>query len=295
MKTGFSFGSGTTYLHAVQQQPGLLKAWELLTGEDWPEELTRRRNEIRLELAWRLMDSSKMLMALKGLQGQHHLDIREAVHGFFLSAHTGQWQQMEALGKALTSASGSLDGFHRAALDDLSIPDYESILQIVQLQKSQLPASWTLVDHQWRITNLQVKLIRTEYFDSRFKGVSAQMKADYLKMAGKDGWIKRENPPTDLLQVGAVAHWSEGFGQPPVSGFIWKDRILMRGFVSYDAPGDSGMQLQTFDMHPSQEAPNHWMGINITEAQIPDGKGGLKPGLQSEWGYAWDMILDDNQ
>lgn len=286
MRQGFSYTGKTTYLQAVQQQPGLIQAWELTEGDAWAPDLARRRNEIRLELAWRLQDSGKMQAAWPGLMALGgHYDLREAVHGLFIAMHLGQWQVAESIGQALKKGGGNLDGFHAAALESLTTFDYAAIFDLIGATKD-LPLQWTLADRSFRITHVRVRISKLESHSSSGKAlVESLSKGMATLKVDQEGWIPREDPIVELLQVGAGAHWVETPMQPPVSGFIGPDRLMLRGGSS----SGEGSAVTTFDLHRSAENPRRWAGLSRMDVfQAADHPGSI-PSASVILDYQWEM------
>lgn len=290
MKAGLSYDSKTTYLQAVQHQPGLLKAWGLTEGEAWAPGLVRRRNEIRMELAWQLQDSSKMQAVWTGVEAlDGHYDLREAVHAFFISAHLGQWKTTLSIGKILNAKGPALAGLHQMALSNLSSFDYASIFDLIQ-ENPGLPLQWTLEDRSWSIQNKRIRVASAQALVAAYKAQVDLINSLNDRVKAYGGWTPAVNSPISLIQIGAAARWVEGSSSPPVSGFITADHIWLKGSWQDNGPGDTGLQVQTFDLHLVPGSKTHWEGTCRMDVLVPDTSGKQVPAMTSVWDYQWDLI-----
>jgi hypothetical protein len=224
---------------------------------------------------------------LLGLEG--HYDPREAVHGFFIAAHLGQWKVVQSIGQVLSAKSGGLDGFHRAALDNLATFDYASIFELTRVEQPWT-TQWTLADRSFRINHLRLRIQKAESH-SKVGATFIEGFSDPKRAVTKDadGWIPKEDPVVSLLQIGASAHWIEDVGQPPVSGFMDSSRLLLRGEVK----NDKAKLIQVFDMHPIHEGSgSKWAGTcRMDLLVVADGLGST-PSATVFFEYQWEMSPD---
>ena len=275
---GFSHGKEQTYLQAARGQADLLKAWSLLETVDG--DLARARDGLRLELAWRLLDLHRLRAAYGSLSARPALSVRELAHCFFASAHLGDWPGLKAHARALQAQGGRLEGLHAAAEGTLTMFDYASLLKAVDMgDPAPAPAPLSVRSHRiskWRV---------------RVGAVSGNDEA--LLKASRDwpkGWVDRPEATTQLLQVGAAAHWVEGSGQPPVSGFLEAARLYLVGYRdSSGAKGEAGRQEQVWDLRPDPQQPGRWRGTHTVTARVAGADPAKGPALQATFEVEWDM------
>jgi len=275
---GFQHGKDQTYLQAARGQADLLKAWSLL--ETVGGNLARSRDDMRLEIAWHLVDLDRMRVAYPALSAQPNLNVRELVHCFFVSAHLGEWAAMQKYAQALKAQGGKLEGLHAAAETTLTMFDYESLLKAVELGHPD-PVVGPLVIRSYRIANQRVKLRSVSGGDKALLKESESWPRD---------WVAKPDATTGLLQVGAAAHWVEGSAQPPVSGFLDASRLYLIGYrETRGEPSDSGRQEQTWDMRPDPQTPGRWRGTNTLTAWRAGTEPKAGPALHVTFDVEWDM------
>ena len=275
---GFQHGKGQTYLQAARGQADLLKAWSLL--ETVGGDLARSRDDMRLEIAWHLVDLDRMRTAYPAVAAQPNLNVRELVHCFFVSAHLGEWTAMRKYAQALTAQGGKLENLHAAAENTLTMFDYESLLKAVELGHPD-PTVGPLIVRSYRVTKQRVKI----------KSISGDDRT-LLKESESwpKGWVAKPDATTGLLQVGAAAHWVEGTAQPPVSGFLDASRLYLVGYrETRGEPSDSGRQEQTWDMRPDPKTPDRWHGTNTLTAWRSGAEPKAGPALHVTFDVEWDM------
>ncbi|NWJ41196.1 MAG: hypothetical protein HXX12_09525 [Geothrix sp.] len=276
---GFSYGSDRSYLQASRQQPDLLKAWSLL--ETLGAAKARERDALLLELGWRLLDLDRMRLAYERISTRSHMDIRELTHCFMVSMHLGDWGAAKAFGQELESRGANLAGFHQAAEHNLTTFDYESLLSAIRGQMPPIPAK-PLAVASWGITKWRV----------RVKEVGGSHR-DLVRMASgwPRTWTDKPDAMTQLLQVGAAAHWIEGAAQPPVSGFLSPDRLYMVGYRETKGGQDAGTQMQVWDMRPDPTQPHRWKGLNTLIARLASAPDNKPPAFIVTFDTEWDMQL----
>ncbi len=267
-----------TYLKAARGQAELQKAWTLL--ETVGGDLTRPRNAMRLEIAWRLLDPDRMKQAYATVAAQPTLNPRELIHCFFVAAHLGEWEAMKRHAQAIVAQGGKLENLHANAEDTPAMFDYESLLKAVEAGRPDRDTG-SLAARSFQISKARVKIRRISGHDKTLLKESESWPRD---------WVTKPDPTAPLLQVGAAAHWVEGPGLPPVSGFMQKDRIYLVGYkiAQGDAP-EAGRQDQAWDMRPDSGASGRWHGLNtltIWRAGV-DPKAG--PALQVTFDAEWDL------
>ena len=275
---GFQHGKDQTYLQAARGQADLLKAWSLL--ETVGGDLARSRDDMRLEIAWHLVDLDRMRTAYPAVAAQPNLNVRELVHCFFVSAHLGEWTAMRKYAQALTAQGGKLENLHAAAENTLTMFDYESLLKAVELGHPD-PTVGPLIVRSYRITKQRVKI----------KSISGGDRT-LLKESESwpKGWVTKPDATTGLLQVGAAAHWVEGTAQPPVSGFLDASRLYLVGYrETRGEPSDSGRQEQTWDMRLDPKTPDRWHGTNTLTAWRSGAEPKAGPALHVTFDVEWDM------
>lgn len=275
---GLDHGVDGTYLKAARGQIELQKAWALL--ETVGGDLARPRNAMRLEVAWRLLDPDRMKAAYAAVATQPALNPRELIHCFFVATHLGEWEAMKRHAQAIVAQGGRLENLHASAEDTPAMFDYESVLKAVEAGRPDRITE-ALGARSFRITKARVKIRHISGHDKTLLKESESWPRD---------WVTKPDATAPLLQVGAAAHWVEGPGLPPVSGFIQKDRIYLVGYklAQGDTP-DAGRQDQVWDMRPAGDAPGHWRGLNtltIWRAGV-DPKAG--PALQVTFDAEWDL------
>lgn len=275
---GLSPGKDQSYLQAARHQADLLKAWALL--ETVGGELARSRDDIRLELAWRLLDLDRMRSAYAAVAARPDLDVRELVHCFIVSAHLGDWTATTRYAKALSDQGGRFEGFHAAAEASLTTFDYQSLLKAIQTEHPA-PTSGPLPVRSYRVTKQRVKIRRVTGGDKALLKESETWPRD---------WVTKPDATSGLLQVGAAAHWVEGTAQPPVSGFIDTTRLYLLGYrETQGEPGDSGRQEQAWDMHPDPKAPGRWLGTNTLTVWRGGAAPKAEPALHVTFDVEWEM------
>lgn len=267
-----------TYLKAARGQVELQKAWTLL--ETVGGDLTRPRNAMRLEIAWRLLDPDRMKQAYATVAAQPALNPRELIHCFFVAAHLGEWEAMKRHAQAIVAQGGKLENLHANAEDTPAMFDYESLLKAVEAGRPDRD-SGPLAARSFQISRTRVKIRHISGHDKTLLKESESWPRD---------WVTKPAPTAPLLQVGAGAHWAEGPGLPPMSGFMQKDRIYLVGYkiAQGDAP-EAGRQDQAWDMRPDTGASGRWHGLNtlmIWRAGV-DPKAG--PALQVTFDAEWDL------
>lgn len=275
---GLNHGVDGTYIHAARGQVDLQKAWALL--ETVGGELTRPRNAMRLEIAWRLLDPDRMKQAYAAVSAQPALNPRELIHCFFVTAHLGEWEAMKRHAQAIVAQGGMLEGLHESAERAPAMFDYESLLKAVETGHPERAQEARTVQ-SFRITKERVKIRHISGHDKTLLKESESWPKD---------WVAKPDPKTPLLQVGAAAHWVEGANLPPMSGFIQKDRLYLVGYrVDLSDSPESGRQDQVWDMRPEAGTPGRWKGLNtITFLRAGmDPKAG--PALQVTFEAEWDM------
>jgi len=274
---GFSYGSDRSYLQASRLQPDLLKAWNLL--ETLGSAKARERDALLLELGWRLLDLDRMRLAYERVSTRSPLDVRELTHCFMVSAHLGDWSATKVFGRELESRGAILAGFHRAAEQNLTTFDYESLLSAIQSQGPPTPAK-PLAVASWGITKWRV----------RVKEVGGSHR-DLVRMASgwPRTWTDKPDAMTHLLQVGAAAHWVESAAQPPVSGFLSSDRLYMVGYRETRGGPEAGTQMQVWDMRSDPVQPRRWKGLNTLIARLAGAPDNKPPALIITFETEWDM------
>lgn len=288
MKGGFSYDSKTTYLQAVQHQPGLLKAWDLTEGKAWAPELMRHRNEMRIGLAWRLMDSSKMKVAITPYETATNLTTKEEAYAFMSAGLIGETDLFLKLGQDIAS-KGGLEGFHRRALADITFFDFAAMYRALREKPDLLPLKGSH-DQSFTVRNIQVRLGSTSG-----SGSQARALINLIKTQADDQWHARPDSVVSFLRVGTAAHWAEAPSSPPYTGFISADRIFMEGYLENDTPGDSGVQVQTFDMKRQSPDSLHWSGNNTIQGFTPDKDGKLQEALKIVLNYQWDLVPENGK
>jgi hypothetical protein len=274
----FHYGKEQTYLQAARGQTDLLKAWALL--ETVGGDLTRSRDSIRLELAWRLVDVDRMRSAYAAVSARPDLNVRELVHCFFVSAHLGEWTAMKKHAQALKAQGGKLEGLHAAAENTLTMFDYESLLKAVETGRPERTVG-PLAVRSFRITKQRVKIQRITGSDKTLLKESESWSKD---------WVAKPDATAGLFQVGAAAHWVEGSAQPPVSGFLDGGRLYLVGYrETQGEPSDSGRQEQIWDLHPDPQASGRWRGTNTLTAWRAGTDPKTGPALHIIFDVEWDM------
>jgi len=278
MMRGFHYGKGQTYLQAARGQADLQKAWSLLgtLGDN----LARSRDDMRLEIAWRLVDLDRMRSAYAAVSARLDPSVRELVHCFFVSAHLGEWAAMKKYARALVAQGGKLEGLHAAAENTLTMFDYESLLKAVETGHPDRPTG-PLTVQSHRIMKQRVKIIQISGDDKALLKESKSWPKD---------WVTKTEAATGLLQVGAAVHWVEGTAQPPVSGFLDSTRLYLVGYrETQGEPGDSGRQEQVWDMHPDPKVQGRWRGTNTLTAWRAGADPKAGPALHVTFDVEWDL------
>jgi hypothetical protein len=275
---GLHPGKNQTYLQAAQGQADLLKAWALL--ETVGGDLARPRDGMRLEIAWHLMDLDRMRTAYAAVSARPNLSVRELVHCFFVSAHLGLWDAMKQHAQALVTQGGQLDGLHAAAEGLATMPDYQSLLKAVETAHPAHDPG-PLAVRSYRIAKQQVKVRRVTGSDKTLLKESESWPRD---------WVPKPDATAELLQLGAVAHWAEGGGQSPVSGFLEPARLHLVGYrAAGGAGGEAGRQEQVWDLRPEGQAPGRWRGTHTLTVWRAGADPKSAPALQVTFDVAWDL------
>lgn len=278
MKQGFHFGEDKSYLQAARNQADLVKAWTLL--DSIGPDLRRSSDEIRLEIAWRLLDLARMRQAYASVSARHPLNLRELVHCLLVAAHLGEWEAAQHDTDQLRQQGTGLDGFHRMAEQNLTSFDYQSLLEAIHLGHPG-PITHPLAVRSWRIS----------HWRTRVKSLASTDKsmAQTLSSAPRS-WIDKPPPRVELLQVGAAAHWIESSMQPPVSGFMGEGRLFLVGYRDVPGPpGEAGRQDQVWDLHQDPQHPAHWTGTNTLTGRLSGTAPTSVPAFQMVLEVEWDM------
>ena len=272
-------GKDQAYLQAARGQADLLKAWALL--EAVGGDLARPRDGMRLEIAWRLLDLDRMRTAYAAVSARPDLSVRELVHAFFVSAHLGDWAAMKKHAQALVAQGGQLDGLHAAAEGTPTMVDYESLLKAVEAGRPGRDPGLLAV-RGFRIKAQRAKVRRVTGSDKDLLRESEAWPRD---------WVPKPDAAAELLQLGAVAHWAEGAGQPPLSGFIEPGRLYLMGYrMALGESGDGGRQEQVWDLRPDAQAPGRWTGTQTMTAWKGGADPKSPPALQVTFDVTWDLV-----
>lgn len=275
-------GKDQTYLQAARGQADLLKAWALL--ETVGGDLARPRDGMRLEIAWRLLDVDRMRTAYAAVAARPGLSVRELVHAFFVTAHLGEWDAMRRHAQALVAQGGQLEGLHASAEATPAMVDYESLLKAVETGRPGREAG-PLPVRGYRITKLRAKVRRVTGGDRALLKESESWPRD---------WVPKPDATAELLQLGAVGHWAEGGGQPPVSGFFEPSRLYLAGYrVAQGESGDGGRQEQVWDLRPEGQTPGRWRGTHTLTAWKGGADPKSTPALQVTFDVEWDLVPVD--
>jgi len=275
---GLHPGKDQTYLQAARGQADLLKAWALL--ETVGGDLARPRDGMRLEIAWRLLDVDRMRTAYAAVSARSDLSVRELVHCFFVSAHLGLWDAMKRHAQALVAQGGQLDGLHAAAEGTPGMADYQSLLKAVETAHPD-PHPGPLAIRSYRITKQRAKVRRVTGSDKALLRESESWPRD---------WVPKPDATAELLQLGAVAHWAEGGGQPPISGFVEPARLYLVGYrAGQGESGDAGRQEQVWDLRPEAQTPGRWRGTHTLTAWRTGADPKSAPALQVIFDVEWDL------
>lgn len=281
---GISYSGKTSYLQAARGQKDLLQAWRLLEPSVTADD-ERQQTELQLEIAWRLVDPEKMMPAYNQVSSRSKLDPRELTHCFMVSAQLGKWDAFKGFAEELKKRGANLQGFHNASLNNLSTLDYESLLQAVESGK---PGS--------EITPMVVQSFRIKNWRCHVNSVSGSNQAlvgpitEQMKNAPKD-WFAHAESKVLLVQVGASAHWLESAAQPPVSGFIERDRMFLTGYRdTKDQTGKPARQIDLWEMKADPTRPGYWRGTNKLVVPSSDIFVDSNPALQVVMDHEWEMV-----
>jgi len=275
---GLHPGKDQTYLQAARGQADLLKAWVLL--ETVGGDLARSRDGMRLEIAWRLLDVDRMRGAYAAVSARPDLSVRELVHCFFVSAHLGLWDATRKHAQALVAQGGQLDSLHASAEGLSTMPDYQSLLRAVESGHPDRDPG-PLAVRSYRITKQRAKVRRVTGSDKALLKEAETWPRD---------WVPKPDATASLLQLGAVAHWAEGGGQPPISGFIEPARLYLAGYrAGQGESGDAGRQEQVWDLRPEAQAPGRWRGTHTLTASRAGADPKSAPAFQVTFDVEWEL------
>ncbi len=270
-----------SYLQVVRNQTDMTKAWELLE-QPFDAHSVREQNSLRLEISWRLLDISKMRIAYDHARLEKDLGVRELFHLVMISAHLGEWDAMKKYAEYAQTKNFSMTNFHETALNDQSFFDYESILHAVETEKPteilEMPLVQTFRVNKWKC--------RIREVDGSDKKQVEPVKAQ-LKIQG-DKWIDHAESRIPLFQVGATVHWLEDYMQPPVSGFIESNKIVLHGYrVHKESNNEILRQDDVWVMRQDPKKPGVWTGTSTMTirpvASTPDAKPSLYLVMENEW------------
>lgn len=275
---GVTPAKAQTYLQAARNQPDLLKAWSLL--ETVAEDQARARDGLRLEIAWRLLDTGRMREAYASVARAPSPTVRELAHRLFVSAHLGEWPGLQRHAAELQAQGGMLEGLHAAAEQNPRMFDYASLLKAVDLGHPDPPAGPLPLRSHW-ISKWRLRL----------KDVSGSQK-DLTRAAESwpKGWVDRPETTQTLLQVGAAIHWAEGPDQPPLSGFLEPGHLCLVGYR--DAPGrsgEAGRQEQVWDLRSDAAHPGRWRGTHTLTSRVAGADPSKGPALRAVFEVEWEM------
>jgi hypothetical protein len=224
--------------------------------EKVPAAFTEAMQTLALEIAVRLEDPSRMILALEPVLAHPALRPRDKTFALVAAVHGGRWEAARSLCQQLSGTPG-FQSLHDRALSQADAFDYTVFDTLAPEPPPAMPA--VLATSTSKVGALRLRLSSAEGDPA----LSAKVREAY-----PPGWHAPEPQGSALVRRGAAARWAAP-GDPflPLTGLSSSERLFLRGYE--DQP--EGRRVDTLDLRPDASRPGRWVGRLSSQYPGPSG------------------------
>ena len=259
------------------QRKDMELGWNLLNIKNSNTQAGKTARVLKIEVAQRLEDSSKLKEAFDDLISRQ-LSQEELMVVFTAAPFLGEWKQMLKLGKKIEKIAGGMEQLHMMSLQ-LPIPDFTLVYELCKKHKLQHTKIPNISELTWELYNVKSIKVKFKNVDC---GEFESKRKELLTEINKQGNIEWESVPSiehvHIKRMGSLCQ-AVSFGEIPMmlNGPWLANKINVKGRTEMPLMPESMQGMQ--NMMPNGMMPP---GMDPSKITIL---------IQEE---EWNLIKDNN-